>query len=698
MAEPAENQGTSKPAGGGRKPLSRSEAARHASLVRWGKEQPFAARLQAVRDARKKKKSGGGGKKPKAAKPTAEQRKEQNANSVRQFMMDNDQGLAPAGFDNLMGLGKGTEPDKVGSDGLIKMGMAERGADGTLRLTPAGRAAIAAANRGDAKGAIDAISRGVEKAGAAATGKEGEEEAPAAGGGGGGGSKKPTKEEKDQEKLKERAKTAAATAEQVGLDATALDALRGAAEGTRQVSPALQKLGLVDGDGAATDQGRRALGALERGDVRQYRAALQDAASRMEREGETVQRAKDKEATAATRDKERQVADQEQQRVQSEREAARSARELAKQQRKDRIQTLTLRRFENGAKLSPTQEADLEEAGLIEVGEDGLSVLTEEGRKRLRKPSAVKHMPGAHNQYSHGRHGGGGHSGGGSSSGSADAETQRMVRNIDSQLESRYISQGRREMLEQRRRELVGGGATSATSQAPTIPASPAVSVSDTQRRLQNIDSQLASPYVSRGRREMLERQRQELQGQVGNVAPRSLKHEIDTAETEIRGLRQEKAIFIGPDGRRLVQSLGDEKSFTLSKDEFDSLRGVGATMTHNHPSGHKFPPSDPRHRGDSFSINDVKQAAYLQLAEVRAVTPTRRYWMKPPPGGWKDQHWQRDIPASYQRHHSAVLTEMVKAVRTGRLSQAEANARVYDEIWSRVSRDLGLSYGYEDR
>lgn len=109
---------------------------------------------------------GGNSPKPKPAAPakqTPEQKRDQARASVRQQMADSDQGLAPGGFDNLMRLGDGVEPDQAGADGLLSMGMAERGSDGVLRLTSAGRAAIAAANRGDAKAAIDAISRGQDR-------------------------------------------------------------------------------------------------------------------------------------------------------------------------------------------------------------------------------------------------------------------------------------------------------------------------------------------------------------------------------------------------------------------------------------------------------------------------------------------------------------------------------------------------------
>lgn len=110
-------------------------------------------------------------KAPKAAKPklTPEQRAAQRAaeqaqkrqanhDAVRQAMADQDKGIAPAGFDNLLALGGGKEPDAQGADSLTQMGLAVRGRDGVLRLTAAGRGAISAADRGDAKGAIDAIS------------------------------------------------------------------------------------------------------------------------------------------------------------------------------------------------------------------------------------------------------------------------------------------------------------------------------------------------------------------------------------------------------------------------------------------------------------------------------------------------------------------------------------------------------------
>jgi hypothetical protein len=310
------------------------------------------------------KRSGGRGRaaaKPKAPKQTPAQRQQErdtaraaeqtaNRDAVKQAMADQDAGLAPKAFDNLVGLAGGTLPDQIGADGLVTMGMAERGSDGTLRLTASGRAAVNAANRGDAKAAIDAVSRGTDTAkrgaeaaqkrtvaeskrgasaaerAAAQVGKKLEPKAPKAGGGG--GSKKP-----EADKGAERAKKADATAGDVGITPRDVDSLRQAAAGLGGVNnPAMVELGLIGSDGLTTDQGRRALSALERGDVRGYQAAVQDAKAKQGRE-----------AAAAAR-----------------RQQAESGRTATQQRTLDRLR----RRAQSGGKLTTAQRDQLTDAGL----------------------------------------------------------------------------------------------------------------------------------------------------------------------------------------------------------------------------------------------------------------------------------------------------------------------------------------------
>lgn len=127
------------------------------------------------------------------------------------------------------------------------------------------------------------------------------------GGGGGGGKDTPSDEQKQRAAQEKKQHTALNTAKQVGLAPHGVAALRAAADGTgytatdandgNSFAKAANELiasGLLNDIGdtlEATDQGRRALSALERGDVRGYQAALQDAKARMAREGAAKQRA-----------------------------------------------------------------------------------------------------------------------------------------------------------------------------------------------------------------------------------------------------------------------------------------------------------------------------------------------------------------------------------------------------------------------
>lgn len=283
------------------KAMTRSEVARVAALARWGKYKPGA-----------QKPAGKAPKAPKAPKQTPEQRKEakakeQAANRAAVF----DQLQVAGGRDVLAALAEGGVPDGAEADKLAAIGLVEKATDGTYRLSSAGRMVWNAAGRGDAGRTGEVISRARDAAERRA-GKE--KEKAAAGGGGGGGAATPTPEDKAKEQAAAKEKTALATAAEVGLTPQAMNGLRAAAaglapSGSDDVS-GLVSDGLVattaDGKVEATDSGRRALAALERGDVRQYQAAIQDAraavqrtASRAAREAERAQRAAERASAKA---------------------------------------------------------------------------------------------------------------------------------------------------------------------------------------------------------------------------------------------------------------------------------------------------------------------------------------------------------------------------------------------------------------
>lgn len=175
---------------------------------------------------------------------------------------------------------------------------------------------------------------------------------------GGGGSKKPSADDK----RREQSQRAIDTAGEVGLQTRDLEDLRQAAAGLGGVNnPAMTKLGLIGADGLTTDQGRRALSALERGDVRQYRAALQDAQARQGREAAAAQR---------------------KQQTEGRRAGAQAERNAAKQRQLDRLK----RRAQGGASLTQAQRDQLTDAGM--ASDDGqmwrLKVYTDPATNKRR--------------------------------------------------------------------------------------------------------------------------------------------------------------------------------------------------------------------------------------------------------------------------------------------------------------------------
>jgi hypothetical protein len=98
-----------------------------------------------------------------------------------------------------------------------------------------------------------------------------------------------------------------------------------AAAGTFVVSEQINLL--TDASGNATDQGRRALVALERGDVRSYRAALQDAEARMAREQARTTRDRERDTARAQRDAERAQRETEREQRATDRERTRADKE-----------------------------------------------------------------------------------------------------------------------------------------------------------------------------------------------------------------------------------------------------------------------------------------------------------------------------------------------------------------------------------
>lgn len=172
--------------------------------------------------------------------------------------------------------------------------------------------------------------------------------------------------------------------------------------------------------------------------------------------------------------------------------------------------------------------------------------------------------------------------------------------------------------------------------------------------------------------------------------------------ESEIWKKPIEYAHAFNPDGSVTLSKSGDESSVYFSESEL--LRLKDTVFTHNHPSGLKYPASDPRHEGTSFSMPDVGLSIRHDLAEMRAVTPVWVYSLKRPTSGWeslvrppKKNATREDMVDtmldSFRKHNSGVRNEFARRIFEEDFSIAAAEAAHHHEVWSRVSGDLGLDY-----
>lgn len=136
------------------------------------------------REAARQKKGGGGRAAPAKPEPaanpaaptaearatarTAEEQRQRQANraTVRAAMAESDQGLSPSGFDQLTRFADGAPLDAGAADQFAQMGLV---AGTPPRLTPSARLAIQAIDRGNIRGAIDAINQAGDEQASATT-------------------------------------------------------------------------------------------------------------------------------------------------------------------------------------------------------------------------------------------------------------------------------------------------------------------------------------------------------------------------------------------------------------------------------------------------------------------------------------------------------------------------------------------------
>ena len=173
---------------------------------------------------------------------------------------------------------------------------------------------------------------------------------------------------------------------------------------------------------------------------------------------------------------------------------------------------------------------------------------------------------------------------------------------------------------------------------------------------------------------------------------PKGLRHAVSEAEDKIRAQRYETAHVFGPNGEPLFSNDGGKDYVNFSDAAIANIKGKNATLTHNHPGGWDYPKNDPRHAGNSFSLEDARMAVAADLAEIRAVTPTRTYSLRRPSSGWDGAKMERAY-AAVNRETRRTFTDRIQH---GQMTIAEAEAQHTHTVWQQVAAAIGAGYSYE--
>lgn len=171
---------------------------------------------------------------------------------------------------------------------------------------------------------------------------------------------------------------------------------------------------------------------------------------------------------------------------------------------------------------------------------------------------------------------------------------------------------------------------------------------------------------------------------------------ELYQHERVIKNQRGQETIQVfDENGKFITLKHVNANSVSISRSEARKLKNI--ILTHNHPSGWKYPESDPRHGHSFFSIEDISTACKVNVKEIRAVTPKYRYIMKRPENGWNKKYFDKTINSSYLKHQKEVQAEFMHKVNMGTMTMPEVEAFYQHEVWSRVSKELHIEYIQEE-
>ena len=156
----------------------------------------------------------------------------------------------------------------------------------------------------------------------------------------------------------------------------------------------------------------------------------------------------------------------------------------------------------------------------------------------------------------------------------------------------------------------------------------------------------------------------------------------IQAAEAEIVVNDFETGIIFDTHGNEIGRVVGEESSFTLPLELLKKLKGN--ILTHNHPRGHSFSPSD------------AELLQYWKPSESRAVTTTSIHSMSLTTKG--EQSGRMSFKNSLTRSINKIHIELQDLVDNGELSSMDANKLRWHRIFEDFAKKGYITYSKTDR
>jgi hypothetical protein len=146
----------------------------------------------------------------------------------------------------------------------------------------------------------------------------------------------------------------------------------------------------------------------------------------------------------------------------------------------------------------------------------------------------------------------------------------------------------------------------------------------------------------------------------------------LERIERQIRNLPVEHAYGLDPDSRILWHATDNQPNQVMLSPA-QLLLLDGGLLTHNHPGGR------------SLSLKDVSLARRWNMAEIRAVTTTHRFSVKPPLDGWQSVPNER-FEAILAREADLLNQLMETEIRRGTLTSWMAERTFHQRLWERLA------------